>query len=208
MTHQRLSATRRDRRISARKNQILDAAATLFAEKGYHRTTTKDIAVVADISEGTIYNYFDSKEDLLLGILSRLVNPDDLEEVPAGVQVDSREYLLAIVEKRLAFFQENYPTLRAVLSEILVNPELAAHYYQQIVHPVQAQLEENFTERANQGQIRDIDPALAARFLVAAIFGLFFLESISEPVDSGVKKFGNFLIDILFDGIQPIENKR
>ncbi|MFL7790868.1 MAG: helix-turn-helix domain-containing protein, partial [Anaerolineae bacterium] len=48
----------RQQLIEARRNQILDAAAAVFAEKGFHRTTTKEIASRAGIAEGTIYNYF------------------------------------------------------------------------------------------------------------------------------------------------------
>ena len=204
-TQRKPSATRRERRISARKNQILDAAISLFAEKGYHRTTTKDIAVAADISEGTIYNYFDSKEDLLIGIMARLSNPNGLDDVPGGVEEDSREYLLAIVKKRLAFIEENYPILRAVLSEILVNPEMAKRYYQQIVSPVQAELEHNLRRRVDRGQIRAVETSMTARLLVAAIFGLFFLDSMGDRVASCSEEFANLLIDILFNGIQPIE---
>ncbi len=50
------TAARRERRIAARKEQILDAAAQVFAAKGFHRATTKEIAEAADVSEGTIYN--------------------------------------------------------------------------------------------------------------------------------------------------------
>ena len=44
----------------ARRNQILDAATKVFAEKGFHSTTIKDIAREAGIADGTIYNYFGS----------------------------------------------------------------------------------------------------------------------------------------------------
>ena len=54
----------REQLIEARRNQILDAAAAVFAEKGFHRATTKEIAKTAGVSEGTIYNYFASKADL------------------------------------------------------------------------------------------------------------------------------------------------
>ena len=49
-----------------RRTQILEAAAAVFAEKGFHKATTKEIARVAGISEGTIYNYFAQKRDLHL----------------------------------------------------------------------------------------------------------------------------------------------
>ena len=52
------------------KEKILDAALHLFAQKGYHKTSISDIAVNADVAKGLVYNYFKSKEDLLLEIIS------------------------------------------------------------------------------------------------------------------------------------------
>ncbi len=52
------------------KDKILNAALRLFAQKGYHRTSIGDIAASAGVAKGLIYNYFKSKEDLLLEIIS------------------------------------------------------------------------------------------------------------------------------------------
>ena len=57
---------------AARRKQILDAATQVFAEKGFHRATIKDIARVAGIADGTIYTYFASKDEVLLAVLDRL----------------------------------------------------------------------------------------------------------------------------------------
>src|SRR2546430_10799832 len=66
--------------IAARRTQILDAAAAVFAEKGFHRATIKEIARVAGIADGTIYTYFSSKTDVLLGILHRLNESTEREQ--------------------------------------------------------------------------------------------------------------------------------
>ncbi len=66
------SSSRRQRQLAERLDKILAAASRLFAEKGFHRTTTKEIAEAADVAEGTLYNYFDNKNDLLLEIVNRL----------------------------------------------------------------------------------------------------------------------------------------
>src|SRR3712207_2850430 len=58
--------------VDARRNQILDAAATTFSKKGFHSTTVKDVALEAGIASGTIYNYFSNKTALLLGIFERM----------------------------------------------------------------------------------------------------------------------------------------
>ena len=62
----------REQLIGARRNQILDAATEVFSRKGFHRATTKEIARAAGVSEGTIYNYFDSKRSLMLAIIDEV----------------------------------------------------------------------------------------------------------------------------------------
>lgn len=47
------------------------AALQLFSENGYHTTSIKQIAIAAEVSKGLTYNYFDSKEELLLAILNQ-----------------------------------------------------------------------------------------------------------------------------------------
>jgi AcrR family transcriptional regulator len=51
--------------VERRRRQIADAAVQLFVAKGFHKTTTRQIARAADISIGSLYEYFPSKEDIL-----------------------------------------------------------------------------------------------------------------------------------------------
>src|SRR3982750_3875447 len=83
--------------IDARKNQILKAAAVVFAQKGFHPTTTKDIAKQAGISEGTIYNYFESKTALLLGIFERMRATVIQESTPLPEDMDLRSLIRAFI---------------------------------------------------------------------------------------------------------------
>ena len=64
----------KEQMAEARRTQILMGAAQVFAEKGYHKSTTKEIATAAGVSEGTIYNYFGNKRELLLA----MVDPGDV----------------------------------------------------------------------------------------------------------------------------------
>ncbi|MEE4278687.1 MAG: TetR/AcrR family transcriptional regulator [Halieaceae bacterium] len=69
------SARQRSReRLEERERIILDAAARLFATTGFHATSTRRIAAAAGVSEGTVFHYFRSKNDLMLGILDRFYN--------------------------------------------------------------------------------------------------------------------------------------
>lgn len=53
------------------KEKILDAAYGLFCKKGYYKTSTNEIAKVADVSIGSLYSYFKDKDTILLEILDR-----------------------------------------------------------------------------------------------------------------------------------------
>ncbi|OGO61881.1 MAG: hypothetical protein A2032_05505 [Chloroflexi bacterium RBG_19FT_COMBO_49_13] len=200
-----IQASRRERRIAARKSTILYAAGRLFAEKGYHRTTTKDIAEAADVSEGTIYNYFISKDDLLFGIMTELTESGKLgEQLQSSYLEGPREFLLTILQQRYEFLQKNGDMLQAVLSEILVNPELRRRYYEELIIPSQELLEHHLRERIERGQIRLIDPSIAARILLAMLSGLFILQVVGDSViRSEWETIAQLLTDILFEGVAP-----
>lgn len=51
--------------VSMRRNQMIKGAVNLFKEKGFHRTTTREIAKAAGFSIGTLYEYIRTKEDVL-----------------------------------------------------------------------------------------------------------------------------------------------
>ena len=51
--------------LEARREQILGAAIACFAEKGFHKTSMKDICNKAQLSPGAVYNYFESKDDIV-----------------------------------------------------------------------------------------------------------------------------------------------
>src|SRR5713101_5630828 len=67
---------------TARRTQILDAATRVFATKGFNRATIRDVSRDAGVADGTIYNYFANKTDLLFGLLDRL---NDTERRPASL---------------------------------------------------------------------------------------------------------------------------
>jgi AcrR family transcriptional regulator len=70
----------RERQKADRTRRILEAASTLFRAQGYDAVRIEDIAAAAEVSTGTCYNYFSTKGDLLLAIVSMEVE----EVVEAG----------------------------------------------------------------------------------------------------------------------------
>src|SRR3990172_9333173 len=63
------SRQRREMQSSIRRTWILDKAGTLFWQKGYHDTSVRDIADACKFQPANIYNYFQSKEDILYEVI-------------------------------------------------------------------------------------------------------------------------------------------
>ncbi len=195
----------REQLIEARRNQILDAAASVFAEKGFHRATTKDIASAAGVSEGTIYNYFDSKADLLIGIMSRLVELQQLSgELTDGLQADVKDFFSAVLGQRISRFPQSQEMIQAILPEVLVNPELRERFYQQFVLQLTKLLEQYVETRIRLGHIRPVDVPLTVRTIQGMFVGLLVLRILGdETLLSRWEVLPQVVTSLIFDGVGP-----
>lgn len=98
-----LAPTPQQKRSRAKQQAIYEAAASVFSEKGYHRTNTKEIAARANVSIGTLYFQFSDKRQILLNLLANQIKGyAGLREVDAyAVQTDPVAYF--VYQMRLAF---------------------------------------------------------------------------------------------------------
>jgi len=198
--------TRRERQNTARIEQILDAATRLFSERGFHRTTTRDIAEAADVAEGTLYNYFANKDDLLFGIMQRLTDSMTFEamHIEALPTADTREHFIALLQTYRDFQYQNATILQALLSEILANTELRQRYYQQLLEPSILALEKDLTKHSQLGQIRPIDIPATARVLTSIFIGLFFLDVLGDPMaHSNRNEIEAAILALGYEGLAP-----
>ena len=194
--------------ITARRNQILDAATTVFAEKGFHRTTIKDIARAAGIADGTIYTYFSSKTEVLLGILNRLNESTEREmQFALGSEQDVRAFFKAYVRQRISLIWPNAEVFRAVLPEMLVNVELRDLYYQQVLVPTFRVAEHYFLAQMEAGQLRKVDVPLAVRAIAGTVLGLLMTQLLGdELIAARWEELPEVLTTLMFDGLKPAED--
>lgn len=191
--------------IVARKNQILDAAAAVFAEKGFHPTTTKDIARQAGISEGTIYNYFNSKTALLLGIFERMKTTTIQENMPATPdELDFRTFIHTFLTQPLTGSKrDNFALFRIVISEMMVNEELRTLYHQQILEPTLTLAEGYLATRMASRGYSSERVKLTIRAISGMVQGLI-LEYImgDTTLQSHWEALPDFLSDLLLRGLE------
>jgi AcrR family transcriptional regulator len=192
-------------RTAARRQQIIDAAASLFAEKGFHRTTTKDIAEAAQVSEGTLYNYFDSKDDLLLGIMEQLSDiPVMGDQLKDGATMEPRRFLLEMMRQRRSMIDENNAMLQSVLSEILVNPELCQRYYQELIVPAEEVLVNHIEAWLDRGQLRPVSTYHMAHILLGLMMGLFVMEVLGDAmIQQDWEELSQLVTSLFIEGAAP-----
>lgn len=191
--------------IAARRNQILDAATKVFARKGFHPTTIRDIAREAGIADGTIYNYFENKTALMLGILDRLNESDRRDEDFAKfTEGDFRSFTKAYLRHRFtALKADNFEIFRVVVSEILVNQELRELYYRKIIEPTLAMAETYFQQWAEQHIVKTTNTRLAMRALSGMVLGLIIEYLMGDPaLETAWDELPDVLTDLIMDGLR------
>ena len=189
---------------TARRNQILDAATRVFAEKGFHPTTIKDIAREAGIADGTIYNYFENKTALMLGIVDRLNETDQRDEdFSKFTEVDFRSFMKAYLRHRLTVLKaDNFDIFRVVVSEIMVNKELRELYYRKIIEPTFTMAEKYSQQWAAQHIIKPINISLAMRAVSGMVLGLIVEHIMGDKtLESKWDELPDFLTDMILDGL-------
>ncbi len=163
---------------AARRKQILDAATQVFAEKGFHRATIKEIAQVAGIADGTIYTYFARKDEVLLAVLDRLNETTERpQQFVLKDEQDLKAFFHAYLQQRMALLWPNAEVFRAVLPELLVNGALRKQYYEQVLAPTIA-VGEQFA--LAQSEPLQINVPLTIRAIAGTLLGLLLLQLLGD----------------------------
>lgn len=114
------SEERRKKEKENRKNAILKAARKLFFERGFKSVTVDLIAAKAEVSKGSIYLYFESKEEIYTQILisSNIERHKDIENF-SKQEGTASELLLLFVRNYIDFFFENKELFRILMTFML-----------------------------------------------------------------------------------------
>ena len=164
---------RRARRREARPHEILDAALSIFVEKGFSAARTEDIAKRAGITKGTLYLYFASKEEIFKSLLRESFAPriSQFGKVIGNVEAPSADVIRLAVRSLGQFMRHsNHAALpKLILAEIGNFPDLALFYKDQVIDPGLGMLEAIIRRGIERGEFRPVDPKYAARLVMIPV---------------------------------------
>ena len=198
---------RRELRIAARQEQILEAASIIFSTKGYERATTREIAEAADVSEGTLYNYFDNKIDLLNGVARGFA--DEITQKIEAIEANNLEDMMAqLLTDRFRSGRERR-LFMLFLYEARLNPEVHRYYGQEALQRIISATEKRFRSLIDAGVMRPVDPDVAARAISATIMGFAALYELGQHKAQDNNRFsaerwGSEVTDLFLNGLQVI----
>lgn len=196
-----------------KKQKILEAAYQLFSENGYKKTKIVDIAAAAGIGKGTVYEYFDSKETLLISIFSSGVEEhlDSFKKV-TECEMTQTEKLIELVNLETTCTREHGARMMKMSQMILDNSDgLSADFIKRMnevwnrkykfVHQILA-------KGIETGEFRNMNADMATVAIMGAVgsylnlkYGVSILPDVVLPFDA--KSFNiEELIGFLLEGIR------
>lgn len=168
------SARGRSRRKEARPAELLEAATRLFVEKGYAATKVEEVAALAQVSKGTLFLYYPSKQALLKAVVRENIAGRFAEwqaelEAFAGTTPELVRYAFQVWQERIG---DTYAggICKLMASECCNFPELASFYLEEVVEPGNALVRRILERGVARGELRPIDLDAAIHLITTPMF--------------------------------------
>jgi len=192
--------SRRERRSSELLQRLLDAAVELFARKGFTETTVEDITNAADVGKGTFFNYFPSKEHILVAFgRMQMSKVQAAADGVAETDLPIRDYLI-----RLAMDATSAPAKKPAIIRAILQANLSSLPVRQAMKEIHANasglLARIIEEGQKRGEIRrDLDPLVIAQTLRQSLLGSMLLWSLYG--DLTLEQRVQNVFDVIWNGI-------
>jgi AcrR family transcriptional regulator len=199
-------APKRDRR-----EDIVQASLHLFAEKGFHGTSMRDIARSAKVPDGLIYHYFSSKRDLFGAIIEEHSFLPLLRTLPdLAEQLDLRGMLMVLARGFYDVMRHNTELTRLLLQEVQVFPEEKEAFFADAVGQSITELGGILHDRMDEKTRTQIDPQVVARIFFNSLLAFFVEQEILGgkhllPADEST--YIEHLVDMMETRLAPVRGR-
>ncbi len=182
------------------RQDILEAAAKIFSEKGFHATSMQDIAEAVHLQKASIYHHFSSKQDILVDILDQalgLIN--NRLEIVRSQSFSADEKLRQAMISYLETIAENQNLAAVLLLELrTLDPELKARQAARI-EEFESLWKDLIVEGKQQGIFSDVDPSLTGRAILGVMNWTVTWYRRKGP--RSAKEIASQFADLLLDGL-------
>lgn len=207
----KLMEPRWERRKESRPAELTAAALQLFVEKGFAATRLDDVAKRAGVSKGTLYLYFDSKEELLKavvreGYISKIAEAEEFARAFTGSSADLIREILKMWWERVGATPISGIT-KLMVAEAGNFPDLAKFYHDEVIHRGSGLFAFTIERGIQSGEFREINIDHATRLCCAPVVNLMIWQHSLGPCASDIVDPLSYLdthADILVRGLLNI----
>jgi AcrR family transcriptional regulator len=196
--------------VEDRREQIIDAAMRVFAQKGFAKATNKDIAHEAGITAGLIYHYFKSKEDLLKIVIEERSPLQLLTSLPAqAFALPPEQFFRFLLIRVLNIVEEEkfVSLLRVVVSEALHGSnEYIIQIAPMVLQRALGFIESYIDAQIASGALRQVNSALAAQVLLGSMIGFVLRRQVLRDaiaLQYTHEEIVEAIVDTVLKGLSP-----
>jgi AcrR family transcriptional regulator len=195
--------------LSAKQQAVLRASLELFSEKGFDRTNTRDIADRADVSEGTVYKQFKTKEGILSAILDPFIHQvipkaiaEFLEDMSKTATPTIEDFLLVAVQNRMKFALANRLQLRIFLQEATRDPSLLNDLGAEAVKILDSPIVDFLRNYQREGQLIDWPLPRIVQYMLGTVL-TYILPKVLNGGDLDINKASHETVEFVLNGLKP-----
>ncbi len=176
--------------VEDRREQIIDAAMRVFAQKGFVRATNKDVAHEAGITPGLIYHYFESKEALLMAVVESRTPLKVIASIPSEMlTLPPEQFFPFVIQQVLTVVEaENFVALLKVVIPEILNSEnpFFARFAPIAIQQVFGFIGKYLEAQMQAGTLRRADTVLNTQILFGSIVGVVLRRQVlHDPIALG-----------------------
>lgn len=194
---------------TVKQQRIVEAAISLFADKGYSNTSTAEIAKVAEVSEASIFKQYGTKDHLLLSLIVPYIREffpsmanEALDQIISNGDSTFEGFLRTFLHNRIEFIRGNKEIFQVLIKEVIYKEELKHEflpYVSDLIVPRLTKLIEAFQER---GELADIPVDKILKLVFGFIGGFMISRFVLFNMDSIPDEEIEEAITFVMDGIR------
>ncbi|MFY0544348.1 TetR/AcrR family transcriptional regulator [Brevibacillus sp. H7] len=201
-----------EEQMTEKQRSILLASIKLFAEKGFHATSTAEIAKEAGVAEGTIFRHYKSKKDILLAVVApvlfKFAAPFILRDIRAIMNAQEsktfEQILTELYRNRLELVEANRKHARILLQEAFFHEEIREALLANIFQETRKMAIPLIEARIASGELRPLPSEEMFRMIFSSIFSLVLFKYVFTPEEYNQRSDEEHIaltVDILLNGM-------
>ncbi|MED1781711.1 TetR/AcrR family transcriptional regulator [Brevibacillus fortis] len=198
--------------MTEKQRNILRASVKLFAEKGFHASSTSEIAKEAGVAEGTIFRHYKSKKDILLAVVApvlvKFAAPFILKDVREIFKEQNKKTFAQIVTElyrnRIDLVLANEKHIRILLQEAFFHDEIREALIATVFTGVKEMANKLIEAKVDVGELRPLPTQAVFRAILSSMIGLVLFRQVLDTDE--FTQFSDdeqiaLTVDILLNGI-------